>query len=109
MIKELTTQDYIKLENELGAQTYSPLDLVIERAEGVWLWDVEGRKYLDCTSAYSSVNLGHCHPELLKVFVEQAGKVTQVSRALRNTKMPVLFEKLTKLTGINNVLPMNTG
>lgn len=109
MIKELTTQDYIKLENELGARTYSPLDLVIERAEGIWLWDVEGRKYLDCTSAYSSVNLGHCHPELLKVFVEQAGKVTQVSRALRNTKMPVLFEKLTKLTGINNVLPMNTG
>ncbi len=107
--KNMTSSDYIKLEDELGALTYKPLNLVIERAEGVWLYDIEGNKYLDCTSAFSSVNLGHCHPELLEVFKNQAEKVTQVSRAFRNTQLPRLFDDLVKLTGKNNILPMNTG
>lgn len=109
MLKDLTTADYIKYEDELGATTYSPLDLVVERAEGVWLYDVDGNKYLDCASAYSSVNLGHCHPKVLQALKDQAEKVTQVSRALRNTQMSLFFKEITDLVGKNNVLPMNTG
>jgi len=109
MLKNLTAEDYIKLEDELGALTYSPLNLIIDRAEGVWLYDINGDKYLDCTSAFSSVNLGHCHPKLLEVFKKQAGKMTQVSRALRNTVLPLYFKKITEITGKDKVLPMNTG
>lgn len=109
MIKSMTTQDYIKLEDEIVAQTYSPLNIVIERAEGVWIYDTDGRKYLDCTSAYSSVNLGHCNPKLLEVFTKQAAQMTQVSRAIRNTQLPLFCKEITELTGKDKVLPMNTG
>ncbi|HSA06047.1 MAG TPA: ornithine--oxo-acid transaminase [Candidatus Gastranaerophilales bacterium] len=109
MLKKLTSADYIELENKLGASNYSPLDLVIEKAEGVWLYDVEGNRYLDCTSAFSSVNLGHCHPKLVEALTKQAAISTQVSRALRNTQLPLFYEELTQLTGKNKVLPMNTG
>ncbi len=109
MLKNMCSEDYIKLEDEIGAQTYSPLNLIIERAEGIWLYDINGNKYLDCTSAFSSVNQGHCHPGLLEVFIKQAGEMTQISRALRNTQLPLFFKEITAITGKEKVLPMNTG
>jgi len=109
MMNALTVEDYIKLEDTLGATTYKPLDLVIERAEGVWVYDIEGNKYLDCLSAYSSVNQGHCHPEIVEALKKQADKLTQVSRAFRNVELPLFFKELIEFAGINCVLPMNTG
>lgn len=109
MLKNLTTEDFINYEDGCGALTYSPLNLIIEKADGVWLYDIEGNKFLDCTSAFSSVNLGHCHPKLLEVFTKQAGEMTQVSRALRNTQLPMFFKEITELTGKDKILPMNTG
>ncbi len=103
------SQYYIDLEKQYGANNYKPLDVVVERAEGVWLYDVEGKKYLDCLSAYSAVNQGHCHPKILKAMIEQAQKVTLTSRAFRNDKLPLYYEKLSKMTGYEMVLPMNTG
>ena len=79
-------QELIALEERYGAHNYHPLDLVVERAEGVWLWDVAGDKYLDCISAYSAVNQGHCHPRILAAMVDQAKKVTLTSRAMRNDR-----------------------
>jgi ornithine--oxo-acid transaminase len=102
-------QDYINLEKKYGANNYKPLDVVVEKAQGVWLYDVEGKKYLDCLSAYSAVNQGHCHPRILQAVIEQAQKVTLTSRAFRNDKLPLFYEKLSKLTGFDMVLPMNTG
>lgn len=102
-------QDYIALEKQYGANNYKPLDVVVEKAQGVWLYDVEGKKYLDCLSAYSAVNQGHCHPRILQAMMEQAQKVTLTSRAFRNDKLPLFYEKLSKLTGFDMVLPMNTG
>jgi ornithine--oxo-acid transaminase len=102
-------QELIALEERYGAHNYHPLDLVVERAEGVWLWDVAGNKYLDCISAYSAVNQGHCHPRILAAMVDQAKKVTLTSRAMRNDRMPGFLEKLTKLCGFDMALPMNTG
>lgn len=109
MLEKLTAQDYIKLEDGLGANTYKPLDLIIDRAEGVWVYDIDGNKYLDCLSGYSSLNLGHCHPELVETLKEQAGKMTQISRAFRNNQLPMFFKEITEFTGKNCVLPMNTG
>jgi ornithine--oxo-acid transaminase len=103
------TQDYVLLEEKLGARNYNPLDIVIDKAEGVWVYDIEGKKYLDCLSAYSSVNQGHCHPEILKVLKEQAEKVTLTSRAFRNSQLPLFYQKLIEVTGVEMVLPMNTG
>lgn len=103
------SQTYIDLEKQYGASNYKPLDVVVERAEGVWLYDVEGKKYLDCLAAYSAVNQGHCHPKILNALIEQAKKVTLTSRAFRNNMLPLFYEKITKLTGFKMVLPMNTG
>lgn len=103
------TLDYIALEKKYGANNYKPLDVVIEKGEGVWLYDVNGKKYLDCLSAYSAVNQGHCHPKILAAMVEQAKKLTLTSRAFRNDKLPVYYEKICKLTDYEMVLPMNTG
>ncbi|XVJ52380.1 MAG: ornithine--oxo-acid transaminase [Vampirovibrio sp.] len=100
---------FIQLEKKYGANNYKPLDVVIQRAEGVWVYDVEGRRYLDCLSAYSAVNQGHCHPRILKTMQEQAQKVTLTSRAFRNDQLPLFYEKLSLLTGFEKVLPMNTG
>lgn len=105
----MRTQDYIQLEETYGAHNYKPLDVVITRAEGVWMWDVEGNRYLDCLSAYSAVNQGHCHPRILRAMVEQAGRVTLTSRAFRNDQLPFLEKELCELTGYEMTLLMNSG
>ena len=105
----LHTQDFVELENRYGAHNYHPLDVVIERAEGVWVYDVEGKRYLDCLAAYSAVNQGHCHPKILQTLEEQARKVTLTSRAFRNEQLPLLCKELHDLTGFDMVLPMNSG
>jgi ornithine--oxo-acid transaminase len=105
----LATSEYVDLENKYGAHNYHPLDVVIERAEGVWVYDVDGKRYLDCLAAYSAVNQGHCHPKILKTLVEQAQKVTLTSRAFRNEQLPLLYEQLHELTGFDMALPMNSG
>jgi len=105
----LNTEAYIALENAYGAHNYHPLDVVVERAEGVWVWDVEGKRYLDCLAAYSAVNQGHCHPKILQAMVEQAHRVTLTSRAFRNDQLPLLCKELHDLTGMDMALPMNSG
>jgi ornithine--oxo-acid transaminase len=105
----MNTKDYIALEEQYGAHNYHPLDVVIERAEGVWVYDVDGKKYLDCLSAYSAVNQGHVHPEILNALLEQAGKVTLTSRAFRNDQLPLLYKELSEMTGYEMSLPMNSG
>jgi len=107
--EHLHTHDFIELENEFGAHNYRPLDVVIERAEGVWMYDVEGNRYLDCLAAYSAVNQGHCHREILKALIEQVHKVTLTSRAFRNNQLPLFYKELHELTGYDMALPMNTG
>jgi len=104
-----SANDYIRLEDEYGAHNYHPLDVVVERAEGVWVWDVEGNKYLDFLAAYSAVNQGHCHPRLRATMNEQASKVTLTSRAFRNDQLGPLYEQVSKLTGYRRMLPMNSG
>lgn len=105
----MNSQDYIKMEDEYGAHNYHPLDVVIKEASGVWVTDVDGKKYLDCLAAYSAVNQGHCHPKIMEVFMEQAHKVTLTSRAFRNDKLPLLYKKLHDMTGYDMFLPMNSG
>ncbi len=103
------TQEFIQLEEQYGAHNYHPLDVVIDRAQGCWVYDVEGKKYLDCLAAYSAVNQGHCHPKILNALVDQAHKVTLTSRAFRNDQLPLLLEQLHELTGFEMTLPMNSG
>lgn len=107
--EKLATQEFIQLEENFGAHNYHPLDVVIERAQGCWVYDVEGKKYLDCLAAYSAVNQGHCHPRILNAMLEQAHKVTLTSRAFRNDQLPLLYEELHNLTGFDMALPMNSG
>jgi len=106
---EISSQECIDLEAAYGARNYLPLDVVITRGEGVWLYDVEGRRYLDCLAAYSAVNQGHCHPKILAAAVEQAHRLTLTSRAFRNDQLPLLCRDLHELTGMDRVLPMNSG
>jgi len=101
--------DYIASEHLLGAHNYKPIDVVLCRGEGVWVWDVEGHRYLDCLSAYSAVNQGHCHPRILAAMVEQAKRLTLTSRAFRNDQLALLYEELAALTGSHKILPMNSG
>jgi len=103
------TQELVDLENQYGANNYRPLDVVIERAEGVWVYDIEGKRYLDCLAAYSALNQGHCHPRMLQTLYEQASKVTLTSRAFRNEQLPLLYKDLHDLTGFEMALPMNSG
>jgi ornithine--oxo-acid transaminase len=103
------TAELIDLEERFGAHNYHPLDVVIDRGEGAWVTDVEGKRYLDCLSAYSSVNQGHAHPKILQALVEQAHRVTITSRAFRNEQLPWLYRELSELTGYARVLPMNSG
>lgn len=105
----MNSQQLIHLENEYGAHNYLPLDVVITRGEGVWVYDVEGNKYLDCLSAYSAVNQGHCHPKITGAMLSQAQKLTLTSRAFRNDQLGPFYEKLAKLSGYPMILPMNTG
>ncbi len=99
----------IGYEERYGAHNYHPLDVVIERASGAWVYDIEGRRYLDMLAAYSAVNQGHCHPAIFKAMVEQAQKVTLTSRAFRNDQLPLLYKELNELTGFEMALPMNSG
>ncbi len=103
------TEESIAREEAWGAHNYHPLDLVIAHAEGAWVTDIEGRRYLDCLSAYSAVNQGHCHPRILATLVEQASRVTLTSRAFRNEQLGAFCEELATLCGMEMVLPMNTG
>jgi ornithine--oxo-acid transaminase len=103
------TQEFIQLEEQYGAHNYHPLDVVIDRAQGCWVYDVEGNKYLDCLAAYSAVNQGHCHPKILSALVDQAHRVTLTSRAFRNDQLPLLYQQLHELTGFDMTLPMNSG
>ena len=105
----MLTTDYIELEQEFGTHNYHPLDVVIERASGVWVYDTDGNRYLDCLSAYSALNQGHCHPKILDAMIEQAQTLTLTSRAFRNTQLPQLYEDLHNLTGFDMALPMNSG
>jgi ornithine--oxo-acid transaminase len=105
----LSVQDFVALEHSLGAHNYKPLDVVLTRGERVWVWDVEGNRYLDCLSAYSAVNQGHCHPKILAAMIEQAQKLTLTSRAFRNDQLALLYEELAALTNSHKILPMNSG
>src|SRR5438477_3757275 len=107
--EQLRTQDYVELKNAYGAHNYHPLDIIVERAEGVWVYDVEGNRYLDCLAAYSAVNQGHCHPRILHTLIQQAFRVTLTSRAFRNDQLPLLCQELHRLTGFDMALPMNSG
>ncbi|MEE8384522.1 MAG: aminotransferase class III-fold pyridoxal phosphate-dependent enzyme, partial [Dehalococcoidia bacterium] len=104
-----TANDLIHLEDRYGAHNYHPLDVVLTRAEGCWVWDVEGRKYMDCLAAYSAVNQGHNHPRIIRALVEQAQQLCLTSRAFRNDQLGPFCEDVAKLTGFARVLPMNTG
>ena len=106
---ENDTNALIALENEWSAGNYHPLDIVIDRGEGAWLYDVEGRRYLDFLSAYSAVSQGHCHPRILETMREQASRVTLTSRAFRNDQFPLFCEELATFCGMESVLAMNTG
>jgi len=101
--------ELIELEERFGAHNYHPLDVIVERASGAWVYDLQGRKYLDFLAAYSAVNQGHCHPAILQAMTEQAAKVTLTSRAFRNTQLPLLYHDLHELTGFEMALPMNSG
>ena len=105
----MNNADYIKLEEEYGAHNYHPLDVVITRGEGVWVYDVDGNRYLDCLSAYSALNQGHVHPRILNALLEQARKLTLTSRAFRNDQLPLLYKELSDMTGYAMSLPMNSG
>lgn len=105
----MNSQRLIALEDRYGAHNYRPLDVVIDRAEGVWVYDVEGKRYLDCLSAYSAVNQGHCHPRIIRALKEQADNVTLTSRAFRNSQLGLFEKELCELTGYEMALPMNTG
>ena len=108
-LQPTSTADLIALEERYGAHNYHPLDVVVARAEGVWVWDVEGRKYMDFLASYSAVNQGHCHPKIVAALVEQAKKVTLTSRAFRNDQLGPFYRDLCELSGFQRALPMNTG
>ena len=101
--------ELIELEEQYGAHNYHPLNVIIERAAGAWVYDVEGKQYLDFLAAYSAVNQGHCHPAILKAMTEQAARVTITSRAFRNDQLPLLYRDLHEITGFEMALPMNSG
>ncbi len=105
----MQTQDYITIEDRYNAHNYKPLDVVLERGDGVWVWDVEGKKYLDCLSSYSALNQGHNHPRIRQVMIEQLNKLTLTGRAFRNDQLPLLAKELCELTGYEMMLPMNSG
>lgn len=105
----MRTLDYIRLDEQYGAHNYAPLDVVLNRGEGVWVYDVEGRKYLDCLSAYSALNQGHCHPRLVAALADQAHKLTLTSRAFRNDQYGRFLQRLHEITGYDMALVMNTG
>ena len=106
---ELSSAELIAIEDRWGARNYRPLDVVIERASGAWVYDADGHRYLDCLSAYSALNQGHCHPRIVRALHEQASRVTLTSRAFRNDQLPLFARDLARLCRMEMVLPMNTG
>jgi len=109
MTHQKTAVEFIEQESKFGAHNYHPLDVVLKKGEGVYVWDVEGRKYMDFLAAYSAVNQGHNHPAIVKALVDQAGELALTSRAFRNDQFPPVLEKISKMTGFEKVLMMNTG
>jgi ornithine--oxo-acid transaminase len=107
--KQLSTAELIAMEESYGAHNYHPLDVVIQKAEGVWVWDVEGNKFLDFLASYSAVNQGHGHPRIRKALEEQAGMVTLTSRAFRSDQLGPLYKEMCEMSGYKRMLPMNTG
>ncbi len=105
----MNTQDYIEIESQYGANNYKPLNVVLSEGKGAWVTDVDGKRYLDCLSAYSAVNQGHCHPRIVQASIDQAQKIGLTSRAFRNDKLGLFYKKLADLTGYEMVLPMNSG
>ncbi len=101
--------EFVEIEAELGAHNYKPIDVVLSRGEGVWVWDIDGKRYLDCLSAYSAVNQGHCHPKIRDAMIEQAGRLTLTSRAFRNDQLALFYQDICELTNASKVLPMNSG
>ena len=108
-MSKYSSENLMEIEHKYGAHNYHPLEVVISKAKGVWVWDPEGRKYMDCLAAYSAVNQGHCHPKIIKALKDQADILTLTSRAFYNDKWPIFAEKLAKLTKKYMILPMNTG
>src|SRR3712207_8463776 len=108
-LRRSPAQELIALEALYGAKNYKPLDVVLSRGEGVYVWDVDGNRYMDCLSAYSAVNQGHCHPKILEAMVQQASRLTLTSRAFRNDQLGLFYEELCTLTRSTKVLPMNSG
>jgi len=106
---KLSSGELIKINDEFGAHNYLPLPVVIERGKGVWVWDVEGKKYMDMLSAYSALNQGHNHPRIVKAAQRQLSKLTLTSRAFHNDKLPLFLKKVCEVTGMDMALPMNTG
>lgn len=103
------TLKLIESENRLGAHNYNPLDVVLCRGRGAWVWDVDGNRYLDCLASYSAINQGHCHPKIMEAMVGQANKLTLTSRAFRNDQLALFYEDLARITGAHKILPMNSG
>ena len=101
--------DFVATEARFGAHNYEPIRVVLSRGEGVWVWDTEGNRYLDCLSAYSAVSQGHCHPKILAAMIEQAHRLTLTSRAFHNDQLALFYEEIAALTGSHKVLPMNSG
>jgi len=102
-------KEYIQLENQYGAFNYKPLDIILSQGKGVWVWDTEGKKYLDCLSSYSAINQGHCHPKITQALIEQSQKLQLTSRAFRNDQLGLFYQEICGLTGYEKVLPMNSG
>jgi ornithine--oxo-acid transaminase len=109
VLEKINAEGLIGLENEFGAHNYHPLPVVLNRGEGVYVWDVEGKRYYDFLSAYSAVNQGHCHPKIVGALINQAQKLTLTSRAFYNDQLGLFEEYITNYFGFDKVLPMNTG
>ncbi len=105
----MDTRHFIDLEEKYGARNYKPLDVVLTKGRGIWVWDVEGNRYMDCLSSYSAVNQGHCHPKIMEAMIKQAQQLTLTSRAFRNDQLGPFYEELCALTNSHMVLPMNSG
>lgn len=106
---ERSSRHFLELEERYGARNYHPLPVVLERGEGAWVWDIEGRRYLDCLAAYSAVNQGHCHPRLVAALERQARRITLTSRAFHNDQLGPFCREICELTGFDRFLPMNSG
>ncbi|MFK5925139.1 MAG: ornithine--oxo-acid transaminase [Desulfuromusa sp.] len=105
----METAEYIQMEDRYGAKNYNPLDVVLSRGKGIWVWDVNGKRYMDCLSAYSAINQGHCHPEIQATMIEQCQRLTLTSRAFRNDQIALFYKEICEMTNSHKVLPMNSG